>query len=317
MKKILLLLLSLIVVFSLISCCNDVEYCTVTFVYNEDTIAELTLLKGSTIPSKYLAFLENILIKISGKESIVWKTEDDTVIDLREPIDDSITVIANPTTCIAQGTAITMADGSKKNVEDLIVGDLIRTFDHETGELSYSEVYDIMKSKDVKGAIELSFDDGTVLTIINEHGFYNKEENKYVFINKKNVSSYINCLFYNADSDSFVKLISYKILDTPLDAYSIVSAKHLNHIADGMLSMTDGIMKVICNVFEFDENLKVNQQKKENDINKYGLINIEDLKYYNKEDYEAYNIKYFKIAIGKGYITEEELDYLASVLVNL
>lgn len=81
--------------------------------------------------------------------------------------------------------------------------------------------------------------------------------------------------------------------------------------------MTDGIMKVICNVFEFENDLRIDQQKKAENIQKYGLIQLEDLKYYSAEDYEAFCIKYFKIAIGKGFITEEELDFLAGILVNM
>ena len=316
MKKILYVLVSFIVAAAFVSCdfsssSDEPENHIVNF-YDAETLLDHILVEhGKPIP-------QDVIKRIEEDHSIMQWTKGAG----GEPFDESEAIRCDldlyaVTSCIAAGTEITMYDGSRKAVENLEIGDMIRTFDHESGTISSAPVYDIMKTEKTSGALELKFDDNSSVKIVNEHGFFSMEENRYVFISKNNVRKYLNTSFYNADSGKFTRLTGYQIIQEPVDAYSIVSAAHLNHVADGMLAMTDGIMKVICNVFEFENDLRIDQQKKAENIQKYGLIQLEDMKYYSAEDYEAFCIKYFKIAIGKGFITEEELDFLAGILVNM
>ena len=49
-------------------------------------------------------------------------------------------------TCIAEGTMITLANGSKKAVEDLRKGDMVMSFDHLTGEIVYKDVIIVVRT---------------------------------------------------------------------------------------------------------------------------------------------------------------------------
>lgn len=212
--------------------------------------------------------------------------------------------------CIAAGTMITMADGSRKPVEDIVLGEKIRTFDHETGEISDAPVCYLQEDKNISGAFVLHFDDNTDITVIEEHGFYDKELNRYAFINPQNASEYIGHHFYNADDDRWVRLNGFEILDHDVDAYAIVSSVHLNHLSNGILSMCDGTIVLFANLFEYDTDMKFNADKKQQAIEEYGLTPrsaLDEYKGFWGSDYEDYNLKYFSILVGKGYISWEEI----------
>ena len=65
------------------------------------------------------------------------------------------------------------------------------------------------------------------------------------------------------------------------------------------------------NIFELDTHLKYDKAKREKDIKKYGLVSYEE---YNgmisKEAYDAFGAAYRKVAIGKGLIDKERIQYL-------
>ena len=70
-----------------------------------------------------------------------------------------------------------------------------------------------------------------------------------------------------------------------------------------------GAIDGLFNIFEYDETMKYDEEKMQADIEKYGLYTYEDFKdYVSYEIYEAVtSAKYFKVAVGKGMITFEEI----------
>jgi len=212
--------------------------------------------------------------------------------------------------CIAAGTMISMPGGKQKAVEELEIGDVICTFDHETGEVSSAPVCFIWESKNVGNAFTLTFENDIKVTVIEEHGFYDQEEQKYVFINLQNAEEYIGHRFYNADTNSWLELKSYEASNGSVDAYAIITSGHLNHMSNGMLSMCDGTVKMIANIFEYDDQMKFDADKKEADIEAYGLTpreKIMEFEGFLKSDYDDYNLQYLNVAIGKGLTTWERI----------
>mgnify|MGYP003291606606 CR=1 FL=1 len=219
-----------------------------------------------------------------------------------------VSVYVDPGSCIAAGTMITMENGEQKAVEKLELGDAIRTFDHETGEVSSSKVCFIMSNKNVAGAFTLTFEDGISVCVIEEHGFYDREEQKYAFINPRNAKDYIGHHFYDADNERWLELKSCEVLPGSVDAYAIVTSRHLNHTSNGMLSMCDGTIEILANLFEYDNQMRFDTVKKNGDIEKYGLTPKEKVLEYEgfiESDYENYNLQYLDIAIGKGLTSWE------------
>ena len=208
--------------------------------------------------------------------------------------------------CIAAGTMITMENGEQKAVEEIGIGDKIRTVDHETGNVSSASVCFIWKTENVSGYFTLAFEGGVEVNVIEEHGFYDQEEQEYAFINVNNAKDYIGHHFYDADNNRWLELKSCKLSNKNVDAYAIVTSKHLNHLSNGMLSMCDGSIKMLANIFGYDSQLTFDAGKKEADIAAFGLTPLEkvlEYKGFTEADYYDYNLQYLNVAIGKGLTT--------------
>jgi len=218
--------------------------------------------------------------------------------------------------CFIEGTKITMADGSVKNIEDVKNGEKIRTFDHETGKLSAETVVYKFAGEGKSTAMMLHFEDDIELGVVGSHGLLEKDTKKYVALSASNAEDYIGKYFYNADSAKWGKLLSVSYTSKAYNYYALYSAHHINAIANHMISVTDDATFRL-NAFDFDENLKVNQAKKQQDIEKYGLTEYEDFKdVIDEESFYNFNNQYDHIAVCKGLITREEILELAANTTN-
>ena len=73
----------------------------------------------------------------------------------------------------------------------------------------------------------------------------------------------------------------------------------------------------LFNIFEYDENMKYDEQLKQQDIEKYGLYTYEDFEAYLPEEiYNLFPAPYFKVSVGKGYITFEGIVELIDKYLN-
>ena len=227
--------------------------------------------------------------------------------------DVTLTVYSNPDGCFTPDTLITLADGSMIPVKELCVGDEVLVFDHVTGEISTSPVAYISIDKAEKWeTISLMFEGGVTVDVISEHGFFDLTTGGYVMINAENVSEYVGHTFAGmtgADGGTLgaLKLVGYEFGEAGSEAYSVVTAKDLNHFANGMLVFTDGI-DGLYNIFEYGEGMKYDEEAMAADIERYGLYTYEDWSdYITYEQFLAYNVQYLKVSVGKGLITEEGL----------
>lgn len=213
--------------------------------------------------------------------------------------------------CFATGSLITMADGTQKPVEQLKPGDLVLVYNHTTGKFDVAPimVYFQMGER-MYQVLNLKFDNGTVVKVLYGHTFVDASTNKYVEITANNVEEYLNHKFYNIGSDNKLDtttLVAYEITTEYTGCYSIFTAVHYNHFVDGMLAFTDDFIGIV-NIFEMTDGLKYDEELKEKDINKYGLYTYDEWsEYLSYEEFVGFNIAELKVAVGKGYITKEEI----------
>jgi len=221
--------------------------------------------------------------------------------------------------CITPDTLITLADGSQKEVQYLTGDDMLLVWNLETG--SYEEApiafvdFDDEAEFDV---VNLYFSDGSEVGVIYEHGFFDMDMGKYVYINKFNAEDYIGHSFMKqADIENntweTVTLDDVVIETKMSEAYSPVTNVHLCYFTDGVLSMPGGI-EGLFNIFEVDtQTMAYDAEKKAADIEKYGLFTYDDFADIVSENtFNAFNGQYFKVAIGKGMLTWEDIEYLAN-----
>lgn len=216
--------------------------------------------------------------------------------------------------CFAKGTLITVADETQIPVENLKEGDNIIVFNHTTGDIDVAPIsyifHDGHKEYEV---LTLRFGDVTSVDVLFEHGFFDTDSKRYVLINAENAKEYIGHRFYHATclngayEKKIVTLTDYSVHREETECYSVLTAAHINHIANGMLAVTDDI-KGIYNIFDLDDDYKYDAAKMAADIEQYGLFSYDEWSdYATAEQFAAFNGAYLKVAIGKGLVTVNEI----------
>ena len=221
-----------------------------------------------------------------------------------------------PEECIAAGTLITLADGTRKAVEDLTGDEMLLVWNMETG--TYDAAPILFIDSDPIGhyeVIELSFSDGTSVDVIYEHGFWDFDLNRYVYLDK-DAGQYIGHRFNKQTDGGYTEVIltDVEVSVEVTMAYSPVTYGHLCYYVNGMLSMPGGITGLF-NIFDVDgETMTIDEEAYAADVAEYGMYTYEEfdeLYPIPESAFEALNGRYLKVAIGKGIITPERIGYLA------
>ncbi len=218
--------------------------------------------------------------------------------------------------CITSNTLVTLADGTQKYVEDITPDDYLLVYNHETGTYDIAKVlFNDYDAEAYYTVINLEFSNGVIVKVVSEHGFFDLDLNKYVYIDELNYSEFVGHKFYTSKVidgnivDGSIILINAYLTTEYVKVYSPVTKYHLNYFTEGILSMPGGI-KGLFNIFELDENLKYDEELMQQDIEKYGLLTYDDFKDLVPIDiYESYPAKYFAVSIGKGLMTWDDIIY--------
>ena len=221
-------------------------------------------------------------------------------------------------TCLAEGTLITLPDGSKKPIEQLRKGDYVMAFDHVTGKVTTNKVIIVVRTQSEFYKNTLIFDDGTELVTINEHGLFDINLNKYVNIDRENANEYIGHRFISIDTNGKVSTKRLKAVESVYEngyKYDIVTEGTLNYVAEDTLSVTHVLVDVI-NTFDFATALKYDQKKMAHDMEKYGLYTYDEWSAYcDISVFEEYNIPVMKVGISKELYTKEYIIGLINTYV--
>ncbi|MCI9517956.1 MAG: hypothetical protein HFK08_01710 [Clostridia bacterium] len=225
----------------------------------------------------------------------------------------SLYATSSDPSCLVEGTQITLYDGSKKAVEDLQMGDILAVFNHETGKYEASPLLvnvHANEAADYYDVLNLHFSNGTSLRIIDEHGLFDKTQNKYVYINKENANEFIGHTFVASEyvngsiQSNFIVLDGFGITNELVKIFNPASVWHINLIANDMLTLSAGMV----NLFEYADNMQYDMVAMDRDIEQYGLYTYDDFKdYVSIEVFNAFPFKYYKVAISKVEFTFDRL----------
>ncbi|MBQ8528390.1 MAG: InlB B-repeat-containing protein [Clostridia bacterium] len=223
--------------------------------------------------------------------------------------------IQSYTQCITPETLITLADGSQVRVDSLKGDELLLVWNLETGKLDFAPIMFVDSEAEAEfEVIKLIFSDGTFMNVIYEHGFWDYDLNKYVYLDA-GASEYIGHNFAKQNGDKLekVQLVDVQIETVVTTAWSPVTVGHLCYFVNGMLSMPGGVGGLF-NIFEVDEDtMTYDYEAMMRDIETYGLFTYEELNAISplsREMFEAAGGAYLKVSIGKGNLTVEELIYM-------
>jgi len=216
--------------------------------------------------------------------------------------------------CVTGDTLVTLADGTQKRIDQLTYQDELLVWDFYNGCYTTSTPSVIYNHGDgIHTVTNLHFSDGSTVKIINEHEFFDAGANSFVYISQDNVAGYIGHKFIKANGNGYKTVIlkSYSYTQEETGMYTILTAKYNNAIVEGMLSLTpDPTNKCedFFRLYEVDENMKYDEVKMQANIEKYGLFTYEDLAaYVTYEEFVAFNGEFYKILVGKGLITVEDI----------
>lgn len=123
--------------------------------------------------------------------------------------------------CFVAGTKITLSDGKYKNIEDVVIGEKVLTYNELSKETEPGIVGDL-KVHNIKNVVDLVFDDLTLITTTPEHPFFVKE-NGYVVA--KNIKAGDVCI---KDDKTFVTVVSVKEYSDLHTVYNLLSVSE-NH----------------------------------------------------------------------------------------
>ena len=214
--------------------------------------------------------------------------------------------------CITGDTLITLADGTQVRVDSLTGAEELLVWNMATGKLDKAPIMFVDNDPEAEyEIIHLYFSDGTDVKVIYEHGFWDYDLNKYVYLDQ-NAAQYIGHTFAKQNGDVLekVQLVDVVIETEVTTAWSPVTAEHLCYFVNGMLSMPGGVGGLF-NIFDVDpETMTYDQEAMQRDIETYGLYTYEELNAIcplSEDMFNAAGGAYLKISIGKGNLTEAEL----------
>lgn len=272
------------------------------------TVYPLRISENGTATSIAISYMDGVYRKIFYANNL---DASGTMISKASTIDTT----NPPDSCLAEGSLITLADGSQKAVEDLTGDEMLLVWDLHTGTFGSAPILCI--DSDPVGhyqVIQLSFSDGTAVDVISEHGFFDIDLNEYVYLDK-DAAEYIGHDFWKQGTNGMtaVTLVDVEIETEVTVAYSPVTYGHLCYYVNGMLSMPGGIGGLF-NIFEVDaETMTYDAEGMAADIEEYGLYTYEELNALVPVPeimFDAVNGQYLKVAVGKGMITLEQIGEL-------
>ena len=223
--------------------------------------------------------------------------------------------------CVTPDTLVTLADGTQKQIQYITDSDMLMAWDHFTGKYTAVPAAIIFDhGYDDNTVIQLNFSDGTTLKVVNLHQLLNADQSKYVTISAETVAQYVGSSFVKRSGEGYttVTLDSYSITQEYIEAYGIISALHYNILVEDMIS-TDFMEEdyPLFNYFQIGSDLKYDADKMAADIEAYGLYTYEDFAgYLTEEQFDAFNVQYMKISVGKGVYTFQQILNLINEYLN-
>lgn len=147
---------------------------------------------------------------------------------LTEPL--TITIYSE---CVIEGTPITLANHTYKNVEDITYDDNLLVWDFDKGEFSQAKPLWIMKQKKAIKYNHLVFSDDSELNTVEQHRIFNIEKGMFTYPMTEDTPIGTHTL---NDKGEIVELVSKEVVEKEVNYYNIITNYHINLFAGHILT---------------------------------------------------------------------------------
>lgn len=180
----------------------------------------------------YLSFSEGYSGEVDWNITARFSVEkkDGTIVELEDSF-----VISNSwiTPCLVAGTLITLANGTKKKIEDLTYEDNLLVWDFDNACMASAKPLWLQKEQKAERYNLLKFSDGNILKTINQHRILNIEKGKFTY--PMTDETPIGTTTLN-DKGEKVKLVSKEIIEEKVTYYNLITKYHMNAFTGGILT---------------------------------------------------------------------------------
>ena len=214
----------------------------------------------------------------------------------------------NPDGCVAKGTLVTMGDGSKKAIENIVLGDEVVTWNFLTGSFESQPVAYIQTYEATLEAWRMKFANGEEIVSIEEHSFFDYTRKEFITINKDHNSEFLNDEFFFETGPS--KLISIEEFIYNGECYTIMPIITGNSFVNGLMNTIPEYV-AFSKISQIEDDMSFNEEILNNNIALYGLADYADYKEYLSEElFNAYGGQYLNILFGLGLMNNDTLEFL-------
>jgi hypothetical protein len=135
--------------------------------------------------------------------------------------------------CFPAGTMITLSNGTKKAIEDIVYDDHILVWNFDLGEYAAAKPIWIKASETATEYNVLTFSDGSVLKTVGNHHIFNKQAER--FTHTMTADTPIGTVTVNEQGEE-ITLVSAEVVKESVEFYNVWTEYHLNMFAQGVLT---------------------------------------------------------------------------------
>ena len=136
--------------------------------------------------------------------------------------------------CLVEGTYVTLANGKKKKIEDVTYEDELLVWDFDKGCFTKARPFWIKKQEKAGAVIRCEFSDGSVIEVINGHAIYSVQENKFLnAFDDKIIPGYTQT--FN-EKGELVTLVKKEIINKDVTYYNFHTTHHMNSFSNGIMT---------------------------------------------------------------------------------
>jgi uncharacterized repeat protein (TIGR02543 family) len=136
--------------------------------------------------------------------------------------------------CLAEGTLVTLADRSRKAIEDITYEDKLLVWDFDNGCFAEAQPLWIKKRQVAEEYNLVKFDNGVELKTVADHRIFNMEAQKFTYTMNEEDTPIGTTTFM--EDGTTAKLIAREVVKETVNYYNIITDYHMNLFANGILT---------------------------------------------------------------------------------